>query len=677
MTQILDPNDPFDLGPTTSGSRLADWIGCLPDSGAFNRGYLTDAYSSFAGAQGVNGAVASSVKITGTDTSARAWLHRREYTGSVRVGASFFMLPQGGITTALNIASFGVIARYQGGSISGTGTTDVHLLNGSCYMMTVEENKTTFVQTIAIIKVASGVQSTLASLTQTVAEQSAIDWFKPFELILEVSGTSTVSLSAKLKNVDLAGGGELGEVTLLTASDSTSPISADGRAGFIMASPRTETIFGFTSSVADVCEWFEVSDQAAPSSVYFRDEWERLGPHFSDTYGPDTLGQSGLGLQGAFSSDQFAFTGTTSNGTGAVKLRFDAAGEDVRFTGTGSGIEQCVSLSQRPAGDQVFQHRSATVNLASSGSGRQFGGILLRGSWSDPVYAASPASNTEVPMLKGYLALAQYNAGTNLFIVQLFRYSGATSGTPLKCAELVTGTPLWTAGADFTLDFDIYPVDGSPDPNNAPVEMVVTINAAAVGLLGVGANGITVSGAGVVIDSSSGKVAQGQGEGLVMIHASGSVTTTTMDDWTEETLHVAAGTPPNDQATIAVQGEGTAVGTINDILDPEFGVTVDYPVESQTVPFESGHKYAESLHVGSDGLPDVRRVFSFNKQASTPREHHSLEEWFDDHQGIEGAFNFIDSKGVTIKVAMVEDTLSRPQTAPTVFGTSFQLVELF
>lgn len=678
MTQIQYADDAFDLGPASVGTRLSDWVGCLPDSGAYNRGWLIDGHSTAAGAQGVQGAVASVVPINGTSTAKRAWVYRREFAGSVRTAASFFLLPQAGSPEYpfLFVIEYGVFGRYQGGTLSNTGTTDVHFLNGSCYLGRIRQNLASFQMFFEIVKVTTGTQAVLNSVAFTISDQAQVDWLKPFELILDISGTSTVSLDLRVKNVDTTGGFELGETSVVTASDSTSPISGDGRSGFTMGGPRTQTIFAYTASVIDVCEWFEVSDQADPNSVYFRDEWERLGPNYSETHGPDLFSVSGNNLQGGYSSDQFANTATTTNGTGAIKLIYNAAGEHVRFVGSGSGFDQCVSISQRPAGDSRYQHRSVTANLANTGGGRQYAGILLRGSWTDPVYAASPSTVRTVPTLKGYLALAQYYPTTSTYNVGVYRYSGSAAGVPLQMADLSTASALWTAGADFTLDFDIYPIDGAPDPNNAPTEMVVKINGTQVVLLDVGANGIAVSAGGTVTDSSSGNIPQGSGEGFVMLHNASS-TTVQIDDWTEQALHVSADTPPEDQLSIAVQGEGSAVGTINDILEPEFAVSVDYAIQANKLPFESGHVYAESNHVGTDGLPDPRRTFTFTKRASTPTEHHALERFFDDHEGIEGAFNYTDRIGNTIKVCYVDDSLTRTQVGPTVYGTTFQLVELF
>ena len=96
--------------------------------------------------------------------------------------------------------------------------------------------------------------------------------------------------------------------------------------------------------------------------------------------------------------------------------------------------------------------------------------------------------------------------------------------------------------------------------------------------------------------------------------------------------------------------------------------------------YASGHAARVSRFTTGDGSAKERRTWSFSKRPVSIAEHVALEGFFEDHDGVEQSFYYVepdDASQTQIKVVFAQDELRRAKVAPDTYATAFDLVEVF
>lgn len=437
------------------------------------------------------------------------------------------------------------------------------------------------------------------------------------------------------------------------------PLTGAGRCGFTMSSARqynSPEIY-----VADICDWWQVAKASDVDAVLYREEWVRHLARFAEKNGADDLGNQGYIVQGDYTLDEFGAI------AGFATTELDRSGDRAQYVPPGSG-GQHIFIASKPAADQYTQRRRITINFGSGTTASYLAGICLRANWDPDTVLSMPAAPAYggFGSMDGYVAFAWSSAGTKM--VSIYR---AGTGRAERIAD-VAGT--WPIGSDFTLDFECRPVgDLAPhgDVETAYVEMRVWID----GTLAVLANPGGVSDVtwvgGVVTDQAATRVQSGLGEGFTAgEQGTPGDRTIQFDSWERRPLG-----PRVDQQNIVVANEGTPTLIVNNVLDPQYSVSVSDEYSTLTYPFESGHRGSASEYGDASGAIS-RRTFTFRAPVTTPEEHQRIESFFDETKGVEDALVYRDENGANIDVQFLAHTLNRYQSAPGVFGTEFQLREL-
>lgn len=691
----------------TDAPQLAGYIGCRPSTSTYKVAYLHDGFTTFFAGQGITYGLTACVHseaLTHADsiTKPRGFLWARvpPTDGQVKVVGQMFQTPfMTGVNLLQNQAAqfeawleLSVLYRVQGGTLSGSGTFELSYDTVTCYQVALRVFSGKL--TIRVNRIVAGVISTIAS--------------HQFELINNLFSLAS-EIGLRLKIQDASGNPELqcwlGPFTLTTGQvfaeyplfanvfpqfETISPlpgqtiagvtnssavpgklidanaakITGAGLAGFTMARERRVTVTqSFTpTDVADAVRRFELT--SVGGTVSLSDHFERADGLLAQAVSSNFV--AGRSVQQAWAYDSYASTSFPKD--------FDwlPAGAKGLIALGASGTHSRVLTYQRRATDPQNQHRQVQIRLVASGADPSYqkAGIFLRGT------PAGGAGN-----VRAYFALAfRIWLGGDQRLVYLLRMTSSTgdgvpaSGT-LIASKAVTATEI-PVGTDFVLDAQCYTHDNALS-SDGPVVLKVSIDGVQIALdatAAAEADGISSDAAGTVIDFSASRITGGDLEGLY-IESDGAWRDFRLDDWVQGALH-AGKTPPQNQVTVAVAGEGAAVGSLNTVVVPSAVFVEAAQRDVLSHPFESGHRQTFPRQQRK------RRQFTVSVDAMTDTAFAALESFFDDHDGLEIPFNFtlpaqLGVPSETVAVSFLEEDLSYQRRAPGVYvGVEFALEEV-
>ena len=372
-------------------------------------------------------------------------------------------------------------------------------------------------------------------------------------------------------------------------------------------------------------------------------------------------------------------------------LRAPSTANTVKFLGPGTSAEEfVVAISRRQSTDAYREHRDALFYFGTAGSDGtdpiRWCGIMLRGGYSLPGGFLPAWSTADLATLHGYAAVVSMEGSA--FYCYVYRFTQSPAGT--KAGTLigsvgVTGTV--SAGSSFTLGFELYPTDDTPDPN-LTVSMGVTIDGADLVFAPNTEAGFTVDATGKILTDATGLIikpgpaAGGGPRGeAILLRATNTTKDLRFDTWDEAALHgVPPGTAPDSQATIAVDDEqGSPSATINDVLLP------DFPFEHETEWFSQRDTFDAGYTRTKRAFTKARQRFSFSASGRTKTERDALLTFYNARNGAQDSFYFTpigdeeDSPagtGTQIVVHFVEDSLKTMKIGPDTYAVSFTLEEL-
>lgn len=661
MVQLLPKDDAFAYGPAGAdnyGTFLCNYLGCrisVTGTVPFLSVYVHDAYQTTDQSTGIvtgNAAFTHALESVLSQSRPRCSMWRAPFAADVVVSSRVLLSLQGGIPTYGQFGTRGVACRINGGTQQGNGGVTIRYENVNCYAAVLRALTPPAGFLLELWRVNAGAQTVLLSVALTDAQVLALNLLLP--------GTITLDCRTNAGNVDLIGTfsglGSVGAVTLNVTDSSASKILSVGRCGFIMGRDRVNATL--TATVLDLCQEFSVSEVVGGvPTLRLLDNFVRYQlPGYGLTPIADQLGRHGRWLSGSFYWDQF-----TKNTP--LKLGRDTGAERLQWTFAAGETDQLrLAISSRPATDIRSQHRSAVFQISAQPASGSVGvGICLRASQPDPIDTANAATTPDAPGFTGYLASCIVTTGgvtTPVWVVYAFQ-NGIGS---LYAQFNDTGSAHWPGYAvNFTMDLEVFNRAESTLNGPSVIKLKIDKGAGLVQVplvLGTPPSGVAVDASGTVTDASAVRIVSGAGEGFAFLNTAGATVNAKIDTWTEQALTSFA-LPDNDQLSVSFAGEGTAVGSINSILAPDYTLEVVEDHFSLRFEKDSGHVQTlpmfKSLITGK-GLK--RQTIRFRKQGATPAQLASLLTFWADHSGSVTPFNFTFPDGsATVKAHIVEDTL--------------------
>lgn len=468
------------------------------------------------------------------------------------------------------------------------------------------------------------------------------------------------------------------ESLVCTYDDSSTPITAAGRAGIVMSGDNSSVTTPSGQRQTSQCNYWSVGPLGGAPVLY--EGWRRFNSQGGRSVSvPGITLPSGViarSLRHGWAGD---FSSADATGTQAFEssLQLDSANNRL-YAKPAIASVYVHAFSQVIARDPKFQDRVVTVMMESGSPtiSRDFGIVLFGatgGNTSDTVWSNVPA---------GYRAIVQYKGSTGTFDLLLFRMRG--NNLPAFQILKKTGLAGLALGTAFDLRFQALTLT-IPSPQDGFVSLKVFINGTqqtwdlAAGIYDdngqtVPANSpsvaFSVSADGSVIDRKTSRVREGYGEGVVF--ASGNPSTTAnsfFDTWTAGVGGVSTDTPEEDQATIAVSAENDgATGTFNYAY--EFGHVEELRRPQLRHAFDSDHEYAALQ------TQRIRRRWKIGNNAATSAEASGLKTFYGLRKGVEVPFNWTSPYGDAVVARFIRDSLVVEQITPSVFRWTVELEEV-
>jgi hypothetical protein len=584
---------------------------------------------------------------------------------------------------------FGLAARMSG-TVGGSGTTASRLQSVSGYYMV-------FIATAAggtsspsiirylLVKVVSGACT-------TVAEYNPYPTFSPQwnGLFPDAKKSRKMRLTCRTVsgNVELKGyltsvvNGEEVESEILSYTDSTSPITAAGRAGFILAGENysNSTVSGYP--MAHMCDWWGI--KAYGSSTYTLLEmwsrfWQRSGRQLTSVSAPIFHGLPGHSLMNGWVGDLWSHDSTGTNAY-EISLRADTANNRIKVQpAVNSGV--VYSWRSIKARDPKFQDRQVSVLFDNtSTTNLRGGGLTLFGSLAATNYQTALVGGVG-SQPGGYMLRVEYDGTVPRWDVKLYRLRLAgTAGPTLMVSK--TGYSGLSLGSAFTLRLvaRALPIPNAQEPYISlkayigGVQVTWDVGAGVYDDGGVatgGSGSLTVASTGEVVDRKTNRIISGYGEGLVSYSstATGASGLVFFDTFQNGAGAGQNDTPEQDQVTIAVPGENdAAVGTFS--VPYEFGVVES---ESRGVfdhAFDSDHRYVAVKQSRARGR------WRLGNESATASEASTLKSFYASHKGAEIPFSWTTPAGSAVTVRFVNDSLAVEQITPSVFRWSAEFEEV-
>jgi len=244
----------------------------------------------------------------------------------------------------------------------------------------------------------------------------------------------------------------------------------------------------------------------------------------------------------------------------------------------------------------------------------------------------------------GYAVYFSQGSTANLFRIRVAQRRQAPGGKTTY-TQIADSSEFSSYSASFNvydevLDVDIYRFSEAVTPEMTAAIKVKFKGATVVFGLVTGAPvGTAVIDSGqTIVDASATMIPSGDMEGFVSAwgEAIGAAWECEVDDWAEGALTLGDGgaISPEAMASVTLQTEGTPVGDLTTVLDP------DFPFEQVKQRPRLAHDF-DSGHVATiPAFHTSRRRWRFQKAGATDAEHDALFTFWDEHDGPEIPFSW-------------------------------------
>ncbi len=542
-----------------------------------------------------------------------------------------------------------------------------------------------------LAKMASGTLTTLASetFTGTGKLSEEIDPFLAHRITLDIDAGAggSVDLYGSIDQATAAlpqqtvndgtysatsGAGGWSNRVVISHNDNSSPITAEGRCGFISSASHTNGLVDNAGNVAVLIEKFEIHDQGGTySMVDDGDRWER-GMNFQFTQGDpgflntsQKVGDLRCGWGGDYHSKS-VIDGTLQRGTGAYadRIGVDDTGFDETTPWAGS-----LFPTQRRTSDAGAQHRRCQFAFQSSTLAGGASSALGAGEFRQAGIGIRASRMTSAPD-QGYHVDIRPTENSLAAWVKLYRWEGSL--TPTLIAEYLS--PTIALNTDYTLAIRAYNADDANGNQNGIVVLEAYLDGVLIVLADPAAgavSGVQVVSAGTVYDSSSARTIDGEGEFIRLCGPTGTDKATLADAWTELSLDATPSEVESSQLSVSVEDETTNYTATELVLDYEWPVREERAKRTKSWEFDSGHVRTQLQDLST------RRVFNIQAFATTAAERTTLLAFYEARKGPYEGFDFTPPlESSTIKVHFTEDGLATTLEAPGVFSFEFTLEEL-
>lgn len=686
-------NDSFDAGPTTldsgqlSGfySRFEPWgANLMFGANTFwqfttgNQIYAlsgADIHNGFFGTVGTGtgasylpaGPVAATASNVYTNGALCGFQYRDHSVADVDVRASFRFSQRESATQSTVAAGrfgFAVAARLNGTILnSGTANTRMGSINGYIFGLFggAGTGGTVLDVRYLLIKVSGGTPTVVANSigfgTTAPLFPAGTNPDRVLKLTCVTSGGNVV-----LTGYTIAADGTATQV--VTYTDSSSPITAAGRTGFILSVENSSHTTP-SGPMCHLCNWFEARPNGG--SVVLRDQWERflpMGGAIRSTIPTSVIFQHSLtkhSMMNGWVGDRNSYNSTGSQGYEG-SLVPDSANNRIKGASFGN-LQQVYSFSQRIATDAQFHDRQASITFENAGStvARQ-AGVMVYGTPGTSDYTQALY---KIP--KCYLLQVVYNSG-GTFELKLYRVRGDIPGFTLLATK--TGLAGLALGTAFTLRLSAQTLT-VPTPETGYVALKCYIGAtqqtwdAAAGLY----SQFEIQADGTVVDRGTNRIYSGLGQGIQFSSANVATANMFFDSWAAAAGDAAYTEPGQDQATIAVAAE-------DDAASGTFTVPYDWGSSEESLWTVNDHRFdSEHRYVGLVQLR-TRTTYTIGNNAATSSEITTLKAFYTSHRGVQIPFSWTNPKGTSVTVRFTNDTLAIEQVTPSVYRWSCTLEEV-
>jgi hypothetical protein len=572
----------------------------------------------------------------------------------------------------------GVSVRVTGGTPQESGALDTNLhriQNQTGYHFALVAGRTgagaTSTARFLLIKNVAGVMTTLAQVTFAQIfpslgnlEDNPFARSRIIQMSLEaVDSGGNVSLTARA----FSGGsaivyGEIvGETTVLTYTDSSSPLTGSGRCGFLLSGYDEQgdnPPLGYSASRSShLIKAFEIYDNST-AEVSFRDEFVRpqeLGTSTTTASigdwrdGNSVLGRNIMQLWGY---DIYSGGGTTG-GTSANTFKdlVVSTGNNRVATDASSAVNSTYYLT--PSFSAYYSDRECTFVIPSLGN--DLLALIARGT--------SFSGTVTREIAGGYVVgIRNFAGGVNLTAQVLL------NGTIIATATITLASVSLSVPGSNTLRVKIDNVGQEIESGN--VEIQLWINSVAVTFTS-SVSGIVIDGT-KVVDTRTTRNTGGIFEGIYWsdwaflgIDTWNDLTVTTPPDNDDQTL------TEEDMATIPLNSE--CIGKTGTLTVPyDWGVQEQSKVEAIVAPFEAGYRVRSVRHTRQ------RRRWTIRANAITDSERTTLLNFWTAHKGAEIPFDWVEPEtGTTVAVRFFDDSLGVTLANPAVRQFEFVLEEVF
>jgi hypothetical protein len=647
------------------GTNWLEWVGLQPDTG--------DGTFGFGRLMFFNGISPSNPGCEdASGGTLKCFVHRDSYQQDVKVQVGFQALPGASLNVPYLLKGESVFARISGGSFSGGGTDTPHIENCDGYEARFDYTLNESNQIMTLYRYDAGSQV----LIHTRSMQQV--GLGPFNSGFKVQAPHFIRLELDGADYEVwLGVDNVAEVLVLSGTDTEGPgphLSA-GRCGFGISEPRSET-FAFNGfalgTTADACHYVDVRAHATNTAL-MREDWG------------DRLNKNGYDDGNTVSVGPLNFVGSISPGSA---IGWDHHGPTRRLTvqsgklrmDTTSGITTTVAMWARGETDPYAQRYSCKFTMSNNSHDDSAMGIGLRisqGEMTDPGTMHTPANVT------GYVAcVGDDDAGSGDHYVRIYRYNGGDPSTPTLLAKLEQAS-LFTLGVEFTFDFSISPLDNPP---NTPAVMVVRMDTGGglniVNLVAESIPGVSDNGSGTITDATVDRVNQGFGVALYSSADNANTQNLDADDWTSETPTAPQPSPTADLDNVDVETEQDIAAAksgllLNDFCPVNFAFTIERLDPRRSTEVGAYNITSPRFVNPSDPSASARRLFNYSGSVNTQHELKLAESFFDNHNGLELAFDVEIPGGEVVCCQFLNESFPATKSAPDTWSVSFNLIELF
>lgn len=509
----------------------------------------------------------------------------------------------------------------------------------------------------------------------------------------------TPTIPAGVTDVTVAGDGTV------TDANATYKLTGDGTIAFGGYADRIQT-YGVSGNQLDMREGLIAieSKKTDTGVVQMRDEFARVGispfelPAGSGVWTvTDRFGNQGLGLEAMWYHGENA---ATDHFSGDISRQFIRAGPgatifdptpygliDPTFgvpPGIGTLDNRVDVASFRPADYDNSQHRRITFRPGAQNTANpNYVGAVFY--FEVCLLGSASAGSVNFSIAATLLMTTTAGGAQQALIVSINNRSVAsqpanppTYDTILQ--QTLSSPPNLLDGADHTLEFDCHIFSEASGPS-APMVYYVAIDGTPVSWVAAdvqpGKSITILSATDEAIDFDP-PLTSGSVE-AVSFHASNETDAGgvklwdpwRIENWEQLTLTLGGGgIPPDQQASIALTGEGTISGDLYDAIESEnFVIREEIHDPTHFHRFASGHTQASPVWEGP------RSVFRFDAIV-TGSEITALRSFWDSHLGHEIGFTWTQDGESQINAGFVRDSLEVDEIGPGAFHVRFEVVEL-